>query len=100
VTARLDRPANYAETEKQSERKNLMAAAQVTGKKPNIIMIMSDDVGTWNISAYHRGMMGGRPIWTESPTKAHCSPITTVSSPARQGGRRSSPVKIHSARVS
>jgi arylsulfatase A-like enzyme len=37
-----------------------MAAAQTTDKKPNIIMIMSDDVGTWNISAYHRGMMGGR----------------------------------------
>jgi arylsulfatase A-like enzyme len=28
-------------------------------KKPNIIMIFSDDVGPWNISAYHRGMMGG-----------------------------------------
>src|ERR1700758_4992176 len=28
-------------------------------KKPNIIMIMADDVGTWNLSAYHRGMMGG-----------------------------------------
>ncbi len=27
--------------------------------KPNIIMIMADDVGTWNISAYHRGMLGG-----------------------------------------
>jgi arylsulfatase A-like enzyme len=32
-----------------------------TGKKPpNILVIMSDDVGIWNISAYHRGMMGGR----------------------------------------
>src|ERR1700733_3740192 len=29
-------------------------------KKPNIIVIMTDDVGVWNISAYHRGMMGGR----------------------------------------
>jgi arylsulfatase len=29
-------------------------------KKPNIVVIMSDDVGVWNISAYHRGMMGGR----------------------------------------
>lgn len=29
------------------------------GKKPNIIMIMADDVGVWNLSAYHRGMMGG-----------------------------------------
>jgi hypothetical protein len=28
-------------------------------KKPNIVFIMTDDVGVWNISAYHRGMMGG-----------------------------------------
>ena len=28
--------------------------------KPNIIVIFSDDVGPWNVSAYHRGMMGGR----------------------------------------
>ena len=27
--------------------------------KPNIVAIMTDDVGIWNISAYHRGMMGG-----------------------------------------
>ena len=30
------------------------------GKRPNIVVIMGDDVGIWNISAYHRGMMGGR----------------------------------------
>lgn len=29
------------------------------GKKPNILIIWGDDVGMWNISAYHRGMMGG-----------------------------------------
>jgi Sulfatase len=34
--------------------------AGAQAKKPNIIMIMGDDVGIWNISAYHRGMMGGR----------------------------------------
>ncbi|HET9834398.1 MAG TPA: sulfatase-like hydrolase/transferase, partial [Vicinamibacterales bacterium] len=34
------------------------AAAQP--KKPNILVIFADDVGIWNISAYHRGMMGGR----------------------------------------
>jgi arylsulfatase A-like enzyme len=28
-------------------------------KPPNIVMIMSDDVGIWNLSCYHRGMMGG-----------------------------------------
>jgi hypothetical protein len=29
-------------------------------RKPNILVIFADDVGVWNISAYHRGMMGGR----------------------------------------
>jgi len=29
-------------------------------KQPNILVIMSDDVGIWNITAYNRGMMGGR----------------------------------------
>ncbi|MDM0110435.1 arylsulfatase [Variovorax sp. J22R24] len=28
-------------------------------KPPNIVMIMADDVGIWNLSCYHRGMMGG-----------------------------------------
>lgn len=28
-------------------------------KKPNILVIWGDDVGMYNISAYHRGMMGG-----------------------------------------
>jgi arylsulfatase A-like enzyme len=35
----------------------LPAAAQ---KKPNIIFIMGDDIGWFNIGAYHRGMMSGR----------------------------------------
>ena len=29
-------------------------------KKPNILFIMGDDIGMWNIGAYHRGMMAGR----------------------------------------
>jgi Sulfatase len=36
------------------------ALAQTPAKKPNILVIMADDVGIWNISAYHQGMMGGR----------------------------------------
>ena len=28
-------------------------------ERPNILAIWGDDVGMWNISAYHRGMMGG-----------------------------------------
>ena len=46
----------------------LFAAAMVAGapasaqqpQPPNIIMIMGDDIGIWNIGAYHRGMMAGR----------------------------------------
>src|SRR5215831_10235064 len=37
---------------------SIPAGAQA--KKPNIIMIMGDDIGMWNIGAYHRGMMAGR----------------------------------------
>jgi arylsulfatase A-like enzyme len=36
------------------------APQAAAGTKPNIVVIMADDVGIWNISAYHRGMMGGR----------------------------------------
>lgn len=28
------------------------------GKKPNIVVIMGDDIGYWNLSAYNMGMMG------------------------------------------
>ena len=33
------------------------APAQQT-QKPNILVIMADDIGYWNISTYNRGMMG------------------------------------------
>ncbi len=36
------------------------AAAQATDKKPNIVVIMGDDIGWFNIGAYHQGMMAGR----------------------------------------
>ena len=35
------------------------AAAASAQDKPNILVIFGDDVGMYNISAYHRGMMGG-----------------------------------------
>jgi arylsulfatase len=28
-------------------------------QKPNIVFIMGDDIGMWNIGAYHRGLMAG-----------------------------------------
>src|SRR5262249_21849623 len=40
--------------------KEAVAAAQANGKKPNILFIMGDDVGWFNIGAYHRGIMSGK----------------------------------------
>jgi len=34
--------------------------ASAADKKPNILVIMGDDVGWFNIGAYHRGMMSGK----------------------------------------
>jgi arylsulfatase A-like enzyme len=34
--------------------------ASAQAKKPNILVIMGDDIGMWNIGAYHRGLMAGR----------------------------------------
>jgi arylsulfatase len=36
------------------------AEPATSGKKPNIVVIMSDDVGIWNIGAYSHGMMAGK----------------------------------------
>jgi arylsulfatase A-like enzyme len=35
-------------------------AAQAQEKKPNILVIMGDDVGWFNVGAYHRGIMSGK----------------------------------------
>ena len=42
------------------ERQRPRAESTASGKKPNIVVIMGDDVGWFNIGAYHRGMMAGR----------------------------------------
>jgi arylsulfatase A-like enzyme len=36
------------------------ASSSSNGKKPNILVIMGDDVGWFNIGAYHRGIMSGK----------------------------------------
>ena len=45
----------------------LAAASPIYGNQtpsqthpPNIVVIMGDDIGMWNIGAYHRGMMAGK----------------------------------------
>ncbi len=37
-----------------------VASTQAPARKPNIIMIMGDDVGWFNIGAYHQGIMAAR----------------------------------------
>ena len=62
-------------------------------KKPNIVVIMGDDIGIWNIGAYHRGMMAGRTpnldklakegmLFTDYYAEASCTAGRAASSPA------------------
>ena len=37
-----------------------LVAGPASAQKPNIVVIMGDDIGIWNIGAYHRGMMAGK----------------------------------------
>src|SRR6516165_8974160 len=38
----------------------IVQAQAATAKPPNILVIMGDDVGWFNIGAYHRGVMAGK----------------------------------------
>src|SRR6516165_10803372 len=38
----------------------LISPSQAQQQKPNILVIMGDDVGWFNIGAYHRGIMAGK----------------------------------------
>jgi arylsulfatase len=39
----------------------LPALGQASAKKPNILVVFGDDIGTWNVGAYTHGMMGRTP---------------------------------------
>src|SRR5262245_49043850 len=36
------------------------AAKPASGRQPNILFIMGDDVGWFNVGAYHQGIMSGK----------------------------------------
>ena len=38
----------------------VVVSAQAADKKPNIVFIMGDDIGWFNVGAYHQGIMAGR----------------------------------------
>jgi arylsulfatase A-like enzyme len=54
------RNALLAQAVATASKANAKAAAVAPAKKPNIVFIMGDDIGWFNIGAYHRGMMAGR----------------------------------------
>src|ERR1700721_2299525 len=54
----INPPLALQNTSRNSTQENQHMKTSST--KPNILFIMGDDVGMWNLSAYHRGMMGGR----------------------------------------
>ena len=69
-------------------------------KKPNILVIWGDDIGTWNISHNNRGMMGySTPNIDRVARKAWPSPITTRSRAALQDVRLSSVARCRYAQV-
>jgi arylsulfatase len=55
--------------------------ASAQQQKPNILVIMGDDIGYWNISAYNRGMMGYRTPNIDRIAEARYSPTITGSNP-------------------
>jgi hypothetical protein len=71
-----------------------IAPASAQQQKPNILIIMADDIGYWNISAYNRGMMGYHTpnidrianegaIFTDYTASNRAPPVAPRSSPAR-----------------
>ncbi len=89
------------------------AVPAIAASQPNIVVIMGDDIGMWNIGAYSRGMMAGRTpnldrlaaegmIFTDYYAEASCTAgranFITGELPIRTGmttvGQAGSPIGI------
>ena len=70
-------PTNTAQAQQQQP---TPAPAPAPGRRPNILFIMGDDIGWFNVSAYNMGIMGYRtPTSTGSARKGRSSPTGTAS---------------------
>ena len=77
----------------------LTAGPALAADKPNIVVIMGDDIGWMQPSIYHRGLMVGEtPTSTASGTRARFSWTTTPSRAVPPDGTPSSPACILCAR--
>jgi arylsulfatase len=77
------------------------APAFAQQQKPNILVIMADDIGYWNISAYNRGMMGYHtPNIDRIANEGAIFSTIMDSNPAPRVVRRSSPDRVHCGRGS
>jgi arylsulfatase len=59
LAAALSAPA-AVQTAQAQQQQQQQQAAPPAGGKPNILVIMGDDVGWFNVGAYHRGIMSGK----------------------------------------
>ena len=77
----------------------LAAGQAFAQQKPNIVVIMGDDIGIWNIGAYHRGMMAGTHAESrQARQRGHAdSPTITRRRAVRQVAPHSSPASCRSA---
>ena len=71
----------------------------IAAGKPNILVIMSDDVGVHNVSAYSRGLVGCQTPSLDRIVNEGMMflPITMRNRVARPAGRLLSPDKVRSA---
>ena len=65
-------------------------------KKPNILVIMGDDVGWFNIGAYHRGIMSGKTPNLDKLAKRRDAIYRLL----RRGQLHSRPRELHHRRTS
>ena len=71
------------------------ARIAATGKKPNILFIMGDDVGWFNIGAYHQGIMSGKtPNLDQTRPRRH-----EVHRLLRRGKLHGGPGEFHHRRI-
>ena len=74
-----------------------MPAAAQQQQRPNIIFIMGDDIGWFNISAYHRGIMAGRtPNLDQLASEGMSLPTTMLKRAAQRAAPTSSPASCRS----